>query len=101
MKQQCLCGCEETLDSEGRGSARKYATDACRQKAYRRRQEKSDQRLLKDTRPSPEVLPLTGNGYRTLAIAIGIRAEWALAGWTQPIGDFDDFNGCDKASNAA
>ncbi len=35
----CQCGCGRPLDSPGRGEARKYATPACRTRAWRRRRD--------------------------------------------------------------
>jgi hypothetical protein len=37
LKKRCECGCGARLDSPGRGTPRKYATGACRTRAYRRR----------------------------------------------------------------
>ncbi len=36
----CQCGCGKPLDSPGRGTPRKYATPACRTRAYRRRRDR-------------------------------------------------------------
>lgn len=36
---RCICGCRKPLDSPGRGTPRKYATPACRTRAYRRRRD--------------------------------------------------------------
>ncbi len=35
----CQCGCGRPLDSRGRGTPRRYATPACRTRAWRRRRE--------------------------------------------------------------
>ncbi len=51
---RCQCGCGRLLDSLGRGTPRKYATPACRTRAWRRRRE--------PCAGAPSTTPASGTG---------------------------------------
>jgi len=40
LKKRCECGCGAWLDSPGRGTPRKFATGACRTRAWRHRRDR-------------------------------------------------------------